>query len=73
MAAKKHFKRTDPEVQDKPVDTKSTLFRFAKEKFGVELAMDTEDRKPAARPSGKGFSSKRGSSSRRGNTKFLDC
>ena len=48
MAAKKHFKRMHPEVQDKPVDTKSTLFRFAKEKFGVELAMDTEDRKPAA-------------------------
>ena len=70
-AAKQQFKRTDPEFQDKPVDNKSALFKFAKEKFGVELAMDTEDRKLAAKPSGKGFSSKRGSS-RRGNTKILD-
>ena len=69
MAAKKQFKRTDPEFQDKLVDNKSTLFRFAKEKFGVELAMDTNDKKPAAaKPSGKGFSPKKGSS-RRGNTK----
>ena len=63
----------DPEFQAKPVDNKSTLFRFAKEKFGVELAMETDDKKPAAaKPSGKGFSPKKGSS-RRGNTKILDC
>ena len=29
-AAKQQFKRTDPEFQDKPVDNKSTLFKFSK-------------------------------------------
>ena len=40
----------------------------------MELAMETDDRKPAAaaKPSGKGFSHNKGSS-RRGNTKILDC
>ena len=72
--AKEQSKRTDPEFQEHPVDERSTLFRFAKDKFGVELSMDlTDDRKPAAEPSGKGYSSKRGCSSRRGNTKILDC
>jgi len=71
-ATKKQFKKTEPEVQGKPEDNASSLFRFAKEKFGVELNFE-QDRKPAAaapKPSGKG-STFRGRG--RGNTKFLDC
>ena len=73
MPAKKQFKKTDPEFQRIPEDNASSLFKFAKEKFGVELLIDQDDRKPSAvKPSGKGSSSFRGSA-RRGNTKFLDC
>ena len=58
--SKKQFK-TVPEVQGKPEDNASSLFKFAKEKFGVELRLE-DDRKEAAitKPSGKGFSSFRG-------------
>jgi len=54
--SKKQFK-TVPEVQGKPEDTASSLFKFAKEKFGVELRLE-DDRKEAAttKPSGKGSS-----------------
>ena len=31
-------KRSDPEIQDHPVDNESTLFRFARQNFGVELS-----------------------------------
>jgi hypothetical protein len=70
--SKKQFKAV-PEVQGKPEDTASSLFKFAKEKFGVELRLE-DDRKEAAptKPSGKGFYSFRGVQ-KRGNTKFLDC
>ena len=72
-ATKRQSKKTEPEKQGKPEDNASSLFRFTKEKFGVELNLD-QDRKPAAaaiKPSGKG-SAFRGAA-RRGNTKFLDC
>ena len=36
IRSKKQFK-TVPEVQGKPEDNASSLFKFAKEKFGVEL------------------------------------
>ena len=42
----KQSKKTVPEVQGKPEDNASSLFRFAKEKFGVELNLE-QDRKPA--------------------------
>ena len=72
--SRKQSKRPDPKFQDHPVENDSTLFRFAKQKFGVELSIDSsEDVKPASKPSGKSSSSFRGSSSRRGNTKILDC
>ena len=38
--ARKQSKRTDPEFQKHPVDKESTLFRFAKEKFGVEHGLN---------------------------------
>ena len=62
MPAKKQSKKTDPEFQRIPEDNASSLFRFAKEKFGVELLIDQDNRKPsaAAKPSGKGPSSFRG-------------
>ena len=61
QATKKRFKKTEPEVQGKPEDNASSLFKFAKEKFGVELRME-DDRKPSAvtKPRGKGSSSFRG-------------
>ena len=37
ISSKKQFKKTVPEVQGKPEDNASSLFKFAKEKFGVEL------------------------------------
>ena len=37
--SKKQFK-TVPEVQGKPEDNASSLFKFAKEKFGVELRLE---------------------------------
>ena len=66
--ARQQSKRSDPETQDYPVHTESTLFRFVRRNFGVELALDSSDdtKESSPRPSG------RVSSSRRGNTKFLD-
>ena len=67
IPTKKLFKKTDPEIQRKPEDNASSLFKFAKEKFGVELLIDQDDRKPAAmKPSGKGSSSFRGAARRSG-------
>ena len=52
--ARKQSKRSNLEFQDHPVENESTLVRFAKHKFGVELSIDSsDDRKPAAKPSGK--------------------
>ena len=64
---KSFLKKTDPEIQRKPEDNASSLFKFAKEKFGVELLINQDDRKPAAmKPSGKGSSSFRGAARRSG-------
>ena len=54
-ATKRQSKKTEPEKQGKPEDNASSLFRFAKEKFGVELNLE-QNQKPAAapKPSGKG-------------------
>ena len=51
------------------MDTESTLFRFARQNFGVELAVDSSDdiKESSAKPSGRVFFS------RRGATKFVDC
>ena len=68
--ARQHSMRSDPESQVHPVDSESTLSRIARQNFGVELSTDPSDgdkKLPAYKPSG------RGSNSRRGNTKFLDC
>ena len=61
--------RADPQSEDYPVDSESTLSKYARQTFGVELGIDPDDdrKPPAPKPSG------RGSFSRRGNTKFLDC
>ena len=66
---KKQCKRSDPQDEDNPVDNDSTLFKFAKQKFGVELSSDVSDKDNSfSQPSGKG------SFKRRGNTKLiLDC
>ena len=58
----------EPEVQGKPEDNASSLFKFANEKFGVELRLDEDDRKPSAvtKPRGKGSSSFRGGARNRG-------
>ena len=34
-AARKQFKRSDPQDEDNPVDNESTFFKFARQKFGV--------------------------------------
>ena len=67
---KRQVKRSDTQDEDNPVDNDSTLFKFAKQKFGVELSCDVfdEDNSFSRKPSGKG------SFKRRGNTKLiLDC
>jgi hypothetical protein len=67
---KKQVKRSDPQDEDNPVDNDSTLFKFAKQKFVVELSSDVsdEDNSFSRKPSGKG------SFKRQGNTKLnLDC
>ena len=67
--ARQQYMRVDPQSEDYPVDSESTLSRLACQSFGVELSIDPNDarKQPAPRPCG------RGSVSRRGNTKFLDC
>ena len=62
--------RVDPQSEDYPVDSESTLSKYARQNFGVELRVDPiDDKKPSAtKPSGRGSSF-----SRRGNTKLLDC
>jgi hypothetical protein len=67
--ARQQLKRADPQFEDYPVDSESTLSKFARQNFGVELGIDSDDSKPPApKPNGRGSSF-----SRRGNTKFLDC
>ena len=45
----------EPERKDNSVDKKSTLFKFAKQNFGVELSSDLYDDNVAnSKPSGKG-------------------
>ena len=68
--ARQQFKRSDPQSEVYPVDSESTLSRIARQNFGVELSIDSNDgdkKLPAPKPSGRGFVS------RRGNTKLLDC
>ena len=67
--ARQQFMRADPQFEDYPIESESTLSKFARQNFGVELGIDSDDTKPSApKPSGRGSSFSRG-----GNTKFLDC
>ena len=70
-AARQQSKQSDPQDKDHPVDNESTLSRFARQNFCVELAIDSSDSTKAS--SSRSRSSGRDSFSRRGNTKSLDC
>ena len=41
--ARQQFKRSDPQSEVYPVDSESTLSRFARQNFGVELSIDPND------------------------------
>ena len=67
--ARQQFARVDPQSEETPVDSESTLSKYVCQNFGVELSIDPNDKNkkmPAPKPSGRGSSF-----SRRGNTKFL--
>ena len=63
---KEQVKRSDPQDEDNPEERESTLFKFAKQKFGVELSSDVSDvdNTIPRKLSGKGYFN------RRGNTKL---
>ena len=54
--ARQQFMRADPQSEDYPVGSKSTLSKYARQNFGVELSVDpNDDRKPSAtKPIGRG-------------------
>ena len=47
--------RADPQSEDYPLDSESTLSRTARQSFGVELSIDPNDdrKQPTPRPSGR--------------------
>ena len=65
---KEQFAKKEPEIRDHSVDSESTLEKFDKQNFGVELSIDAssgfDDNKPSGkgefRPSGKDNYSRRG-------------
>ena len=62
---KEQLKKLEPQKEDNSVDTESTLSKFAKQNFGIELASDVSD---------KNMPSEKGSFSKRGNTKpIFEC
>ena len=55
--ARQQFMRVDPQSEDYPVDSESTLSKFALQNFGVELSINPDDdrKQPAPNPSGRRF------------------
>ena len=80
IITKEQFAKKEPQMRDHSVHSGTTLAKFSKQHFGVELSNDTSSDDDNIKPSGKGDSkpSGKGFVSRRGNCKpafepFYDC
>ena len=55
--ARQQLMRAALQFEDYPVDSESTLSEFARQNFGVELGIDSDETKSSAsKPSGRGYS-----------------